>query len=374
MEQKDLSLFLKPKTLKPEADKGGDITRRFAMNKVGRLLAAALQDRSIRLYDARNCEEIQQMQDEFLCTSLAFSPRGDIVATGGVDRMVKLWDIRTGSKIATLEGHDYPVLTLAFSPEGDKLVSGSGDTTLIIWDIGNQSKLFHLKGHSLYVVACDWSPDGSTIVSGEVDGSIRVWNAETGVLRGELKDHRTAVHALKFTHDGTKLVSGSSDLSIILWERDGELFTKTNVLLAHSAEVRCLAFSTDDRYMASGSSDKMIYVWSMDSLSVEGEGSVQSEVDGIEWFQYEYAFLSADGTGAIILWEVAELETMLAPFTELLAEIEADSEQARQEELTEKYNALLSQYDPETLRDKRLFYAQWQCKKALGLLKGTTRS
>lgn len=360
--------------MKPEAQKGGEITRRFVMNKVGRMLAAALQDRSIRLYNARNCEEMQKMQDEFLCTSLAFSPRGDIVASGGVDRIVKLWDIRSGTMNASLEGHEYPVLALAFSPEGDRLVSGSGDTTLIIWDVDNQKKLHHMKGHSLYVVTCDWSPDGSTIVSGEVDGSIRVWDATSGTLRAELKDHRTAVHSVKFTSDGSKLVSGSSDLSILIWSPDGNSYRKEQVLLGHSAEVRCLAFSTDGKYLASGSSDKMIYVWSMQSLSIEGEARVQSEVDGIEWYPDEYAFLTADGTGTIIRWEVTELESMLAPFTALLAEIEADANQARHDELVRKYNDLVGQYNPETLQDKRLFYANWQCKRALGLLKGKIRS
>jgi WD40 repeat protein len=87
------------------------------MNKAGRMIAAAMQDRTIRLFDARNCEEIQKMADGFLCTSLAFSPRGDVIASGGVDRIVKVWDIRTGTLLAKLEGHTYPVLALAFSQD-----------------------------------------------------------------------------------------------------------------------------------------------------------------------------------------------------------------------------------------------------------------
>ncbi|MCK4280054.1 MAG: hypothetical protein KAW94_05725, partial [Candidatus Thorarchaeota archaeon] len=80
MESKDLSLFLQPNVLKRPAKHGSEITRRLVMNKVGRLLAIALQDKTIRLLDVRNGEEVQRMQDEYLCTSLAFSPRGDIVA------------------------------------------------------------------------------------------------------------------------------------------------------------------------------------------------------------------------------------------------------------------------------------------------------
>ncbi|MBE0526219.1 MAG: hypothetical protein IH631_04710, partial [Candidatus Thorarchaeota archaeon] len=132
MENQEQNIFLKPTILKPPAEHGGDITRRFAMNHVGRMFAAALQDRSIRLYAAEKADVMQFMQDEFLSTSLAFSPKGDILASGTVDRVVKLWDIRTGECIGILEGHTYPVLSLSFSPDGDQLVSGSGDTTLII--------------------------------------------------------------------------------------------------------------------------------------------------------------------------------------------------------------------------------------------------
>ena len=127
MSQDDLSLFLKPTSLRPVAEHGSEITRRFAINKVGRMIAAGLQDKSIRLFDVRDCQEMQQIHDEFLCTSLAFSPRGDIIASGSVGRIVKLWDIRTGDHLTTLEGHTYPVLSLSFSPDGDKLVSGSGE-------------------------------------------------------------------------------------------------------------------------------------------------------------------------------------------------------------------------------------------------------
>jgi len=177
MESKEQNIFLKPTILKPQAEHGADITRRFAMNSVGRMFAAALQDRSIRLYAAEEGDEIQLMQDDFLSTSLAFSPKGDIVASGTVDRVVKLWDIRSGECVGTLQGHTYPVLSLAFSPDGDQLVSGSGDTTLIVWDLENQSKVRQMKGHGFYVVAVDWDPNGNRIVSGSVDANICEWDS-----------------------------------------------------------------------------------------------------------------------------------------------------------------------------------------------------
>ena len=373
MEQRELSLFLQPRTLKPQAERGSEITRRFAMDKNGRMLAVAMQDRSIRLYDAQNCEELQRMQDEFLCTSIAFRPQGDIVATGGVDRIIKLWDIQTGELLSKLEGHTYPVLTLTFSPDGSRLVSGSGDTTLRIWDVSNGTEIDHLKGHSLYVVTCDWSPDGKRIISGEVDGTIAVWDADSAQLQGRLKDHRTAVQVVKFTRDGQGMASGSSDHSIIIWKAEGDSFKPERTLIGHEGEVRALSFSWDGRYMASGSSEKELFVWTTNSYTIEGEGRTVTEIDGIEWYPDAAAFLTSDGSGAITRWEVKEMEAMLAPFRSLLSEIEADTEKSRQAELAQKLNDLSGQYEDEVLRDKRVFYILWQCKRALGLLKGTPR-
>jgi WD40 repeat protein len=372
MESRELSLFLKRKTLKPEAEVAGDITRRFAMNKVGRMVAAAQQDRTIRLYDAQHCEEIQRMQDDVLCTSIAFSPLGDTLATGSVGRVVKLWDIRHGTPITTLEGHTYPVLALAFSPDGKKLVSGSGDTTLIIWDVENLKQLHHLKGHSLYVVSCDWDPNGNRIVSSSVDASICEWDANTGELLARHEEHRTAVQVVKFSPDGKRLASGSSDNTIVLWDATDKLKPETT-LRGHNEEVRAVSFSYDGKYLASGSGDKDLFVWSLENNTIEGDSTTPSEIDGIEWYPDSHEFITSDGTGAIARWEVVELDEILAPFNELLKEIEKDPELNRCDELIEKFEEIRSQYSEEVLRDKRLFYVNWQCKKALGLLKGKVR-
>jgi len=63
----------------------------------------------------------------------------------------------------------------------------------------------------------------------------------------------------------------------------------------------------------------------------------------------------------------------LRPFEELLEEIKADPELTRRDEMKAKFNEIRAQYDEGALRDKRVFYAQWQCKKALGLLKTAVR-
>jgi WD40 repeat protein len=373
LESDEQNIFLKPTILKPSAEHGSEITRRFAMNRVGRMFAAALQDKSIRLYAADDCTEIQRMQDDFLSTSLAFSPRGDIVASGTVERMVKLWDIRTGECLSVLKGHTYPVLSLSFSPDGNKLVSGSGDTSLIIWDIDNRSKIRQMKGHGFYVVTVDWDPQDNRIVSGSVDANICEWDTSTGKMIARHNDHRAAVREVRFNPDGSQLVSGSSDLSLILWDTTCKPMKPIHTLQRHESEVRALGFSFDGRYLASGSGDKTIYLWDVATQTVKGEASTVGEIDGIEWYPSQEAFLTADGTGAIIRWQVEDMDAMLAPFQSLLNEIESSTDPSHRNEFVSKFQELYSQYDEATLQTKRMFYVVWQCKRALGLLKGTTK-
>jgi WD40 repeat protein len=170
------------------------------------------------------------------------------------------------------------------------------------------------------------------------------------------------------------LASGSSDQTIILWDSAGEGLKEESVLHGHSGEVRSLSFSADNKYLASGSSEKELLVWSVEKRTVEGRGSALGEIDGIEWYPSETAFLTSDGSGAITKWSVTDLAAVMAPMESLLKEIEADSKHARTQELIRRFEEMRSQYDDEMLRDKRLFYVVWQCKKALGLLKGTTKS
>jgi len=370
MESQDFPIFLKPTILKSQAKHGSEITRRFAMNKVGRMYAAALQDRSIRLFMADDGREMQKIQDKFLCTSLAFNPNGDILASGSVERVIKLWDIRSGECIDTLEGHTYPVLSLSFSPDGNKLVSGSGDTTLIIWDMENRSRLHQLKGHGFYVVTCDWDPMDNRIVSGSVDANICEWDSNTGKMIKKHSEHRAAVHQVRFDPDGTKLASGSSDNYMIVWNSSESPMTMGPILEGHSSEVRALTFSADGKYLASGSSDKVLLLWDTETFTVQGEASTIGEIDGIEWYPKTSTFITSDGTGAIIRWEVTDLEGTLAPFQNLLDEIQAELTPETRESLVQKFEDICSKYDDETLQTKKVFYVVWQCKRALGLLKG----
>jgi len=101
-------------------------------------------------------------------TSVAFSPNGQILASGGNTNLGILWDVESGAELRTL-GENDSFSSVAFSPDGKILAS---DETL--WDAENSAKLWNLFS-SYQVKSVAFSPNGRILASGDEDGTIRLW-------------------------------------------------------------------------------------------------------------------------------------------------------------------------------------------------------
>lgn len=100
--------------------------------------AAAWKDGSISLYSLadQNLSPIRAFEaHENGVDALAFSLDGRLLASGGRDDSIKLWNVETGDLLAVLAGHNKPVLTLAFAVNDLFLISGSGDNKLKLWGV-----------------------------------------------------------------------------------------------------------------------------------------------------------------------------------------------------------------------------------------------
>jgi RNA polymerase sigma factor (sigma-70 family) len=113
---------------------------------------------------------------ESAVTSLAFAPDGRSLALGYEDGTVSSWELASGGRQTTLraDGKD-PISVLAYAPDG-KVLAGTQERQVCFWDVRTGEKLRSRQGHSLDVVTAAFAPDGRTLVSGSKDSTALVWD------------------------------------------------------------------------------------------------------------------------------------------------------------------------------------------------------
>ena len=191
--------------------------------------------------------------------SVAFSPDGQRIVSGGEDNTVRVWDAQTGQATLTLKGHSGHVLSVSFSPDGKRIVSGSRDKTLKIWDAATGEERLTLKGHVNRVWTAVFSPNGKQVVSGGNDKTLKVWDAQTGQVMLTLKGHSDFVFSVSFSPDGKWIISGSNDQTLKVWDaQTGQVML---TLKGHTDSILSVSFSDDGAWIVSGGFDKTVKVW-----------------------------------------------------------------------------------------------------------------
>jgi WD40 repeat protein/DNA-binding SARP family transcriptional activator len=158
------------------------------------------------------------------CLSAAFSPDGSLLASGGADRMVVLWDARTGMVRRMLSGHTSGVQEVAFSPDGSLLASASWDRTIRLWEVASGETHRILQGHTDIAQGVAFSPDGKQVASSSYDHTVRLWDVDSGQLTRVLEGHTGWAFDVAFSPTrgpqvtGWLLASSSADETIRLWD------------------------------------------------------------------------------------------------------------------------------------------------------------
>ena len=196
--------------------------------------------------------------------SLAYSPGGGVIATGGGDGKVKLWSPSSGFCIVTFSEHTAPVSGVCFLPHGRALVSSSLDGTVRAFDTmryRNFQTFVSPTPAQFTCVAVD--PSGELVVAGSRDTLlVYVWNMQTAQLLDSLSGHQGPISCLAFSGgvSGTAfLASGSWDKTVRVWDF---VTAKASIdVLQHGADVLDVAFSPDGSTLATSTLDGAISLW-----------------------------------------------------------------------------------------------------------------
>jgi len=202
--------------------------------------------------------------------AIAFNPDGTILASGGYDNLIRLWDLTDpGSKPVILRGHKRIVYSLVFSPDGTTLASGSwGDIHL--WDMTDPDYNFVvLSGHKGSVSNLAFSPDGNVLVSGDQYSTIQVWDLTDIEAEPMLLDaHQDGITGIAFSSNGENLATSSRDGNLLLWDATNFEATPITLSEADSHFISNIAFDPDGTTLASNGEDGII-LWDLTDLESE---------------------------------------------------------------------------------------------------------
>ncbi|MDE0469894.1 MAG: VWA domain-containing protein [Candidatus Poribacteria bacterium] len=230
------------------------------------MIASGGWDKTVRLWDVNTGRELKKLTGHTRSTnSVSFSPDGQMIASASGDHTIRLWDVNTGRELKKLIGHTDDVFRLSFSPDGQMIASGGPDNTVRLWDANTGRELKKLIGHTHWVQSVSFSRNSQTLASASSDRTIRLWDVNTGRELKKLIGHTSWVWSVSFSPDGQTLASGSGDgdHTIRLW--DANTGRELKKLIGHTKTVHGVSFSSDGQTLASASNDDTVRLWDVNT-------------------------------------------------------------------------------------------------------------
>ncbi len=302
----------------------GDIND-VAYSPRGDLIASASADGTIKLWQPDGQLRHTLESDPRGVSHVRFSPDGEVLAAGGTSGTIALWHPQTGESLATLTMKDR-ITSLAFSPDGHWLAAGSIDGTIQLWQIDGASSqaigtprltLRHtLTGHRAMVRSLAFSPDGQTLASASADTTLKLWSLTTGQLTRTLEGHTATVTEVVFSLDGETLASSSSDKTLKIWSSAGDL---RQTFIGHRAPVTSLRFSPQGDRLVSTSEDHELRFWRLSGEPILAYADLAGAGKAID-FSPDGRYLVSSGpmeSREVMLWQLE------SPFYRVIGEHDA---------------------------------------------------
>ncbi len=242
-----------------ELDDG--VATSLALN--GSRAATGHADGKVVLWDLEHATKLATLQrNEANIWAVAFTGDGNKFATASHDWKVALWDATTPSApLHVFDGHTNAVQALAFAPRSMLLASGGADETVRLWDLQTLTLKRSYTGHRDFITAIAFSNSGKLLASGALDGHIRLWSILSSRRLRSLNGHKGRISDIDFAPSGNLLASASDDGTVRLWDlRRGRT---VRALTGHAGGATAVAFAPDGQHLASAAANGVVHLWAL---------------------------------------------------------------------------------------------------------------
>lgn len=192
---------------------------------------------------------------------ISISANAKLLASVAHSKIIKLWNLSTGSEITLLSKHKSFVRCLKFTPDHQYLISGSEDKKIIIWDLKNyKGKILGnwRNGHNQAVLSLNISSDGQYLISGSADKTTKIWSLKSEMAPYTISGYSKEILDIAITHDGEFFVAGGIENILRIRKVDEGKIVRS---LKINSGITSLAFSPNNHLLVTGGFDRIIRVW-----------------------------------------------------------------------------------------------------------------
>jgi len=274
--------------------------RALAFSIDGQILATGGDDKMIYLWDMKSGELSSGIDNNFAIRALQLTDENSILAACGTD--IKLMDM-DGRLNRTFKGYTTDIWSMDYNPGVHRLIAGSYAKTIKVWNFDNGDQVMTLTGHEKSCLPVRINPAGNMAVTGSLDRSVRLWNLESGMELKKLGIHTGNIFGVDFHPSGKYVVSASADKTIRLWSVETGKVIRT--FAGHEGAVFNVRFSADGNHLLSCGSDKTIVLWETATgkeLHVfEGH---EATVNAVRFSNDGQSFASASDDHTVRIWKL----------------------------------------------------------------------
>ncbi|MGK5091339.1 WD40 repeat domain-containing protein [Deltaproteobacteria bacterium TL4] len=233
--------------------------------------------------------------------SVAIHPNGQVFASAGKDKKIKIWQLPSGKLLQTLNKHTQDVNQIRFHPEGKWLGSASNDKTLILWDWESGQAKQELVGHKKAVTSFDFHPNGPYLISAGLDSEAILWELPAGKIVNKLKPMDSPAMRLQFDGKGERLSAAFDNGVAQVWTLGKSSFFAS--LTGHTRTITSLDFTPNGKYLLSASMDQSLKIWDLSNQKLMRTYSTQSHrVQDVRFSKDSKLFVTAGADSTIGIW------------------------------------------------------------------------